>query len=100
MAARTVIENMDLPLDHHYVKGHQDDAVLLELVPIPAQLSVHMVEQAKRHLRTTLNRTTHSPLDKPHPEGPISVYCNNIRIFDNLSSNLYVIIRNQRFVNS
>lgn len=98
MAARKVIKNIDMTLDHHHVKGHQDDEVLLERLPLPAQINVHMDQRAKRHLRTTLNRTTHSPLDKSHPDGPISVYYNKIRIFDNLSSNLYDVISNQRLV--
>jgi len=57
-------------------------------------------EQAKRHLRRTLNRLTHSPLDKSHPDELISssVYCNNGRIFENHLSNLYDIISNQRLV--
>ena len=91
MAARKVIKNIDLTLDHHHVKGHQDDEVLLELLSLPAQINVHMDQRAKRHLRTTLNRTTHSPLDKSHPDGPISVYYNNVRIFANLCQSFIYI---------
>jgi hypothetical protein len=98
MATRTVIQNMEVTLDHHHVKGHQDDNILLELLPLPAQVNVHTDQKAKRHLRTTLNRTTHLPLDKSHPDGPISVYYKNVRIFDNLSSNLYDVISIQRLV--
>ena len=29
MAARTVIKNMDMTLDHYHVKGHQNDEILL-----------------------------------------------------------------------
>mmetsp|Transcript_6040 Transcript_6040/g.6578 ORF Transcript_6040/g.6578 Transcript_6040/m.6578 type:complete len:87 (-) Transcript_6040:388-648(-) len=83
MTAHTVIAKMNMRLDHHNVKGHQDDTILLENLPILAQLNEHMDELAKPRLRITLNRTTHSPLDKLEPNGPISVYCNN------LSSNLY-----------
>jgi len=51
MAARTVIKNIDLTLDHHHVKGHQDDEVLLlKRLPLPAQINVHMDQRAKRHL--------------------------------------------------
>jgi len=50
MAARTVIKNIDLTLNHHHVKEHQDDEVLLELLPLPAQINVHMDQRAKRHL--------------------------------------------------
>jgi len=51
MAARTVIKNIDVTLDHHHVKGHQDDEVLLlKRLPLPAQINVHMDQRAKRHL--------------------------------------------------
>ena len=98
MTARNIIQNIDVTLDHHHVKGHQDDEILIDLLPLPAQINVHMDQRAKRHLRTTLTRTTHLPLDKSHPDGPISVYYNNARIFDNLPSNLYNVISNQRLV--
>jgi len=42
MTARTVIKNMEVTLDHHHVKGHQDDEMLLDLLPLPAQINVHM----------------------------------------------------------